>query len=276
MKRQPANHRFATVILLAAIVLAFSSSVARSDVHLAILPESLPVDPGEVFDVELTITEEGSAFNGYDAVIGFDPDYLIFVEQPWEDQEGPLMTDACPTRFHEFEISPDGDVLTVHHVLLCAGVSVTGPGVVYRLRFEAGSQNGQTDISFLDGTAFFLAGVEVTPVLTGDAVITIRNITDVPQTPIDSGLNLRAAPNPFNPMTLLSFEVPRAGSGQLAVYTADGRRIRLLTRDYLGEGHHEFMWDGMNDRGQMVSSGVYYVQLRVGDRSDMRPVTLVK
>ena len=131
MKRQPANHRCTTVILLVAIVLALSGSVARSDVELAILPESLAVDPGEIFDIELTITVDGSAFNGYDAVIGFDPDFLIFVEQPLEDQEGPLMTDACPERFHEFEISPDGDVLTVHHVLLCAGVSVTGPGVVF-------------------------------------------------------------------------------------------------------------------------------------------------
>ncbi len=147
--------------------------VAHADVHFAVRPSLVNVQPGEVFEVELTITETGSAFNGYDAVVGYDPAVLTFQQRPQAQQEGPLMTGACPNRFHDFHAMPADGILSVTHVLLCAGVSVTGPGVVYRLQFVAGQNNATTSISLLDGTAFYLAGVYVTPVFLENAEVQI-------------------------------------------------------------------------------------------------------
>jgi len=275
MKRQLMNHKIALVTILLAGVMVLGGG-ARADIHLAMMPSSVTVDPGDFIDIELTITEAGSAFNGYDAVIGFDPDLLDFIVQSVDQQEGPLMTNLCPNRFHDLEYSPSEGILIVHHVLLCAGVSTTGPGVVYRLRFQAGMQDAVTQISVLEGTAFFLAGSEVTPLTSTDASITILNVSDAPGIPDQSALRLQAAPNPFNPLTRLSFDVTEPGNGQLDVYTADGRRIKQLAQTYLDADHHEFWWDGTNDGGQAVGSGVYFVRLRVGNESAMRPVTLVK
>lgn len=256
--------------------LAFSAGIGQANVNLALLPDTVNVQPGEIFDVELTITEEGSAFNGYDAVIGFDPAVLTFLQRPQSEQEGPLMTEACPNRFHIFEVLPAGDALSLSHVLLCAGVSITGPGVVYQLRFQAGELNTTTEISLLEGTGFFLAGMAVSPVITEDAVVQIGTVSAVlPERPA-SEFALRAAPNPFNPMTAISFTLPESGWVHLSVFNANGLRVKRLLDDYLGPGRQEHFWDGRDEYGQIVGSGVYFLRLDVAGQREIRTVTLIK
>lgn len=275
MRRQLTNFKIAILFLLVAGAMVLSGT-ALADVELAILPENIHVNPGSVVDFSLTVLQSGSAFNGYDAVIAYDPQYLEFIVQSGGNQEGQLMTDACPDRFHNLVGPSNSGLLTINHVLLCAGVSTTGPGVVHRLRFLARDQHGVTQVRLVEGTGFYLAGSEVTPVNTTDATITIGDPSSAPDIPDSKALILEAAPNPFNPLTRLSFEVSHPGAGQLDVYTPDGRRVRQLAHAYLEADHHEFWWDGTNDSGQTVGSGVYFVRLQIGSRSAMRSVTLVK
>ena len=257
-------------------LLALSAGMGRAEIHLAILPDTVNVQPGEIFDVELTITEEGSAFNGYDAVVGFDPAVLTFLQRPAPAQEGPLMTEACINRFHNFEVLPAGDALSLSHVLLCAGVSLTGPGVVYQLRFQAGESNTTTEISLLEGTTFFLAGMAVSPVITEDAVVQIGIVSAVlPERPA-SEFALRAAPNPFNPLTAVSFTLPEPGWAHLSVFNANGFRIKRLLDEYVGPGRQEHFWDGRDEYGRIVGSGVYLLRLDVAGQREVRSVTLIK
>lgn len=257
-------------------LLALSAGIGHAGIHLAIIPETINVQPGEIFDVELTITEEGSAFNGYDAVVGFDPAVLTFLQRPQSEQEGPLMTEACSNRFHIFEVLPAGDALSLSHVLLCAGVSLTGPGVVYRLRFQAGESNTTTAISLLEGTTFFLAGMAVSPVITEDAVVEVGDVSAVlPERPA-SQFALRAAPNPFNPMTAISFTLPESGWAHLSVFNANGFRVKRLLDEYVGPGRQEYFWDGRDEYGRIVGSGVYLLRLDVAGQREIRSVTLIK
>src|SRR6185503_17145494 len=86
--------------LLAAPVLA---GPARASVTVALQTASASVAPGADFDVDVTVTQAGSAFNAFDAVVGFDPAALTFVQlAPLSLQEGALMTGACGNRFHQF------------------------------------------------------------------------------------------------------------------------------------------------------------------------------
>jgi len=262
-----------SILLAVNLVVAPAS---RADVDLAILPAVVAVQPGDVFDVELTITQAGSAFNGYDAVVGFDPAALTFIELTQAQQEGPLMTDACQQNFHVFEVPPPGDTINLTHIMLCAGTSVSGPGVVYRLRFQAGQQNTVTYLNLLPGTAFYNAGLFVDPVFTSDAEIRIGQASSVPGGQLAAGVDLVAAPNPFNPMTTISFEAPAADHARIKVYSSRGLLVAELLDESVSAGRNSVAWNGRDQQGRMVGSGNYMVRLELGGEPFTRWVTLVK
>jgi hypothetical protein len=63
-------------------------------------------------------------------------------------------------------------------------------------------------------------------------------------------------PNPFNPLTRIQFELAQAGEAELTAYDLGGRSVRHLLHEPLPVGHYELEWNGCDDRGQAVSSGV--------------------
>jgi hypothetical protein len=267
--------RLGLFILLSIFALVVSPS--HADVDLAVLPANISVEPGEIFDVELTVTLPGAAFNGYDAVVGFDSAALTFIQlSPIANQEGPLMTDACNNMFHQFNVSASGDTLTINHLMLCAATSVTGPGVVYRLRFQAGEQETTTSISLLPGTAFFFAGLYVNPVFTWDSEVHISQVSPVPADLVSASVNLIAAPNPFNPMTTISFESAEAMHARISVYSSRGSLITELLDDQVSTGRNSVVWDGRDIHGQKVGSGTYLVRLDLGGELYLQRVTLIK
>ncbi len=83
-------------------------------------------------------------------------------------------------------------------------------------------------------------------------------------------------PNPFNPRTTVSFDLAREGSARVAVYDAAGRLVRTLVSETRPAGRYEITWDGHDDAGQQVASGVYIVRLEAANASDQRKITLVK
>ncbi len=68
-------------------------------------------------------------------------------------------------------------------------------------------------------------------------------------------------PNPFNNTTTIHFSLPLKQEIELTVFDATGRRIRQLFRGYLPNGEYTIRWNGKNDAGQSLASGIYYVLL---------------
>lgn len=88
---------------------------------------------------------------------------------------------------------------------------------------------------------------------------------------------LRAAPNPFNPSTLLGVSLPEAGVVDLHVFDVAGRRVRtLIGGKTMPRGSHEILWDGRDDDGRLLASGVYVIRMDTEGRSLARRVTLLK
>ncbi len=83
-------------------------------------------------------------------------------------------------------------------------------------------------------------------------------------------------PNPFNPITTIRFTMPVAGLAKLIVYNILGQKIATLVNDLRGAGHHEVSWDGRNDYGQPVASGVYLYQLEVDEGEITRKMMLAR
>jgi hypothetical protein len=78
---------------------------------------------------------------------------------------------------------------------------------------------------------------------------------------------MQNTPNPFNPSTVIGFNVNAGGKVLLEIYDVRGRRIRRLMDDRLGAGKYQVTWDGKDDRGRALPSGVYLYRLEAsGDR----------
>jgi flagellar hook assembly protein FlgD len=71
-------------------------------------------------------------------------------------------------------------------------------------------------------------------------------------------------PNPFNPSTSISYMIPVGANVRLEIYSVIGQRVRLLDEGYRPPATYSVMWDGRDEIGQTVSSGVYFCRLTAG------------
>ena len=78
-------------------------------------------------------------------------------------------------------------------------------------------------------------------------------------------------PNPFNPITTISFSVPNYDFVSIKVYDISGRLVCNLVEDYFNQGTHYLTWDGTD-----FSSGQYLVKMESGSFSKMQTISLIK
>ncbi len=160
-----------------------------------------------------------------------------------------------------------------------------------RLRYIGGPSNGtpNTTVIEIDSNFFPPAGTYkwtvpgsegYGPYLTG-GVITFQNLlTDaedvvdpiVPQS-FELGQNY---PNPFNPTTTIKFFVASRQFVNLSVYNILGQRVKTLVSTDLDSGPQEVRWDGTDESGAEVSSGIYFYKMSAGDFVDTKKMLLMK
>jgi hypothetical protein len=85
-----------------------------------------------------------------------------------------------------------------------------------------------------------------------------------------------ASPNPFNPVTTVTYEAPADASVRLAIYNVAGRLVRTLVDGEVGTGHRTVVWDGRDDRGVEVDSGVYFCLMEADGFHDTAKMVLMK
>lgn len=83
-------------------------------------------------------------------------------------------------------------------------------------------------------------------------------------------------PNPFNPGTVIRYGLAEAARIEVAVFNVLGQKVRTLVRGTREAGAHYVIWDGRNDRGEPVSSGVYFCRVAAGDAVKTRRMLLLK
>ncbi len=103
----------------------------------------------------------------------------------------------------------------------------------------------------------------------------VQNTSGV-QTPGSTFALYGASPNPFNPSTLIKFSLPQTGRVQLLVYDVAGRLVRTLVDDVLPGGEQQVRWDGRNQSGKLMASGVYFSLLRNGQQTQRQRMMLMK
>jgi PKD repeat protein len=96
--------------------------------------------------------------------------------------------------------------------------------------------------------------------------------TEVP----DGFILMQNYPNPFNPSTIISFRLFDTADIHLQVYSINGEVVKNLAKGSFKSGTHLFEWNGQNDKNYSVSSGLYFYQLKIGNKVTTKKMLLVR
>ena len=83
-------------------------------------------------------------------------------------------------------------------------------------------------------------------------------------------------PNPFNPETQIAYRLSTSGAVELAIYNILGQRIRTLVQEVQSAGRYRVVWNGRNDNGAPVASGIYLYRLSSTQEVQVRRLLLLK
>jgi len=83
-------------------------------------------------------------------------------------------------------------------------------------------------------------------------------------------------PNPFNPSTRIEFELSRRSEVEVIIFNVLGQEVRTLVKRELSKGFHVIEWDGRDDAGNAVCSGVYHCRLKAGEYIESKKMVLLK
>ena len=104
-----------------------------------------------------------------------------------------------------------------------------------------------------------------------------QNLYDVAADPVPTLTALNGAyPNPFNPSTRVDFSLASPGRVKLTIFDVAGRRVRTLLDERREAGHHEVEWQGRNDRGRALASGVYFLRFESEGATEREKLLLLK
>jgi predicted outer membrane repeat protein len=102
-------------------------------------------------------------------------------------------------------------------------------------------------------------------------------IVEDPEDALPKTTALRSVyPNPFNPTLTVVFDLDRRRAVQMTIYHVAGRRVRQLVDEVRGPGTHKVLWDGRDDVGNSVATGVYFLQVRSEEWRVHRKIVLLK
>jgi hypothetical protein len=207
--------------------------------------------------------EDARDMKGYGFIVSFDPERFEYVEaeEPLTSMISPSGTDALLlARNHE-----SGRVAV--GAIQVDGTSASGEGSLVDLTFRSIDGSGFGDFRLLEGVVVDLAG---------QATSVASSILDnVGTGPTDYGLN-QNVPNPFNPETTISYQLPESGRVLLTVYTSLGQEVRTLVDEVQEIGQYTIRWDGRDAAGRQVASGVYFYKMAAENFGDTKRMMLLK
>jgi hypothetical protein len=83
-------------------------------------------------------------------------------------------------------------------------------------------------------------------------------------------------PNPANPSSTINFKLPESGKVSLRIFNILGQEVKTLVDEHREAGSYTFIWDGKNNRGLSVPSGIYLYTIKAGDNVVTKKLMLLK
>ncbi|RMG67222.1 MAG: T9SS C-terminal target domain-containing protein [Calditrichaeota bacterium] len=161
-------------------------------------------------------------------------------------------------------------------------------GVTYPLLLQASSTGGAYGVNvdwnvvvdqnqvirYTKETSADPAGTANEIISTIDSLLLLTGIDDDGPQPVRFEL-FQNVPNPFNPSTVIRFQLNRSGPVRLQVFNALGQLVRTLVDGALAAGVHQVRWDGTDARGRRVAAGVYLYRLEAAGEARVRKMVLL-
>jgi len=175
----------------------------------------------------------------------------------------------------------DSNKAYISYTILGFDVWAYGPGVLARVRFRTrGTGDRESDLVF---DSLFL-GADFPNIIPSKAIkgkvylqegTGVENGTD--EMNVIPGYSLlQNYPNPFNPSTCIEFDLARTNQVKLEIYNILGSKVKTLVNDKLSVGHKSITWDGKDDQGKKVASGIYFYRLKTEEFSLTKRMLLLK
>jgi hypothetical protein len=187
--------------------------------------------------------------------------------------QGSLLASDAPVAFKAIE---KGDQLTIATTQLGRTNGANGVGSIAELIFRVRAEGStQIDIEPLTVVDPLLNTID-----TGRATTQLTVSSDEPtdfavEAPSYFGIS-QNYPNPFNPKTAIQFQVPFTTNVDIAVYNSNGQLVKTLVSGVKEAGYHTVEWNGINNAGQPVDSGVYFYTIVAGDYTSTKRMVLLK
>ncbi len=219
---------------------------------------------GELVAVDVSLANV-EALMGYGFALNYDADKFEFISVAPSDEDLLKSTGGETPLFHH--IVADGQVTVANGIV--NGTAVSGGGdivrFVFRVLYEF-EDNARFEIA--DGLVFDPSQLQNPAVVAG--------VLELQSTPREFALR-QNFPNPFNPDTTIKYDLAESADVTLQIYNVLGQVVRTLVgSEAQNAGRYQIRWNGMDDRGVSVSSGVYFYQISAGKFQDVRKLMLLK
>jgi len=237
-------------------------------------------------------------FGGTGRTVGFDPSEIAYVDLMTDFENAQLTFDIeynGPVRGIEFEIKYDPDLVKVmspslvnfqENVMVSYTQKEAGVLKILAADLQGGSIEAmdktyltlpvefignERDIANVSLDGIYLAGAD------GSLIETVArtNASEVKVIPGEFALH-QNFPNPFNPSTEIRFDLPEAGKVNLAIYNLMGQKIRTLSSGEMTPGYHAIVWDGTNDLGSQVATGMYFYAIQTSEFQATKKMLFMK
>ncbi|MGD8778750.1 MAG: T9SS type A sorting domain-containing protein [Ignavibacteria bacterium] len=126
------------------------------------------------------------------------------------------------------------------------------------------TNNGRTENDGKDANHYSNQDVNASYTLFSDSEMEFNNPTDVTISGTNDFTSFHLAqnyPNPFNPTTTINYQLPELEQVSLSIFNIKGQLVRTLVHAQQGPGNYTIIWDGLNEKGHQVSSGIYFYKL---------------
>ena len=279
-------------------VLAVVDFILEEDVPTEDQIRNCDVNSDEEINIADVVMMVDIIFGGTGRIVGVDAGEIAYIDLKTDFKKSLLTFEIeynGPVRGIEFELKFDPTMVNVMPPSLLnfqenVMISYTEkePGILKVLAADLqGGHIEATDNSYMSIPVEFMGNERENSFVTLDGIklagadgslintVSRTNSSEVKVIPGAFALH-QNFPNPFNPSTEIRFDLPEAGNVSLAIYNLMGQKIRTLSSDNMTPGYHAIIWDGTNDIGSQVATGMYFYSIQSNEFQATKKMLFLK